>query len=403
MKYFAKVLLILVIVGLVACQSDDYMEQFSDWGAEYDKDILKTSTEELENEFYNLSQTSFAKMSHSMNTRLNQSVVEGNVGFVKAVVNVGDLMFYNDAQDCYFEELMRMTFDKDYYCNVLASEGCGEWQWDGEANAFVKVKDHESDVVFRFPATDDLEGDVAIMTISDLVLYDGSFPGKGEMLDDGTVVEQALQKLRFNIKVGDELLLASNVNANFNPDGFFQDVAMTFNLQPYNISGELGVEGAEGYWVLTFNKDVNQLMGYNLELSIDEDNEQMPVSSLKNSLAIDEVVIQTNAKTGELYEILLEIEELESGTEAYSVALANALNSYASMDVRYQRDDKIIAKVEAVVKTKEQDTSEWWVDLEFEFSDGSRVSGEEYFKDYLVEFKMGMEELIGEFSSKFGI
>lgn len=403
MKGFAKVLMVLGVFVMAACESDEFMDKYSEWGAEYDKDVLKSSTDELESEFYKLSQTDFAKLSHSMNARLNENVVEGNVHFVKAVVNVGDLMYYNDSQKCYFEQLIRLTFDKDYYCSVLYEEGCGEWQWDGPANAFVKVRDHNSDVIFKFPAGDDLAGDTAVLTITDLAFYAGKFPDKGNLLEDGTTIEQALEKLRFSVKVGDELLLTSNVNAAFTDDGFFKDVAMTFNPQPYNISGELGKDDVQGYWTLTFNKDATQVMGYNLGLEFDEGDQQTPVRSLHNSLTVGEVVIQTNAKTGKLYNDLLSIEKLEFGSEAYAVAFANALNTYASMDVRYLIDNRIIAKVGAVAKVSNQNPSDWWVDLEFEFSDGSRVSGEEYYKDYLVEFKMGLEQLIGEFSSKFGV
>ncbi len=398
-----KVLVVLMALMQVACDKEVLTDVYSNRGVEHDKQVLKSSSESLDNELDELSRTRFATISHAMSGHMSEQDVTGNALFVKAVVGVGELMYNNESKDCYFEELMSLTFDKDYYCSVLAQDGCGVWQWDGASGGFAKVEEHESDVIFKFPATERLDGDTAVLLITDLAFYNGNFPDKGEVLENGTVVQQALEKLHFSIKVGDELVIASNVNASFTSDGFFQMVAMTFNPTPYNLSGELGKDANDGYWNLAFNHDGERILAHDLVLAFDSSNDNMPVRQIANGLLVEEVVINTTAKTGELYNQLVNIEELEWGTEAYATAFADALNAYASMDVRYLSDDKIIALVEAVPKLNDEVVNQWVVDLEFEFSDGSRESGEEYFEDYLDEFKKELEQMISEFAGKFGV
>ncbi|MBR8536520.1 hypothetical protein KDU71_13180 [Carboxylicivirga sediminis] len=403
MRSLVKLWMMVLPVFFMACESDVMMDAYSKHGVEHDKNVLKSSTESLNNELEQLSQTRFAAISHSMFGRLDGHEVSGNALFLQAVVEVGELMYNNASQNCYFEELMTLTFDKDYYCSLLANEGCGVWAWDDTNSTFIKVKEHETDVVFQFPATNETPGDTALLTISDLAFYSGDFPNKGEVLEDGTVVEQALEKLHFSIKVKDELVLASNVNATFTNDGYFQVVAMTFNPTPYNLSGELGKDEQNGYWMLTFNNDTDRVLGHLLDLSFDGHDEQMPVEQLINSLAIEEVVFNTTAGTGELYNELLKVDELQPDSKAYAEALASALNSYAAMDVRYLNDNKIIAKAHAVPKARVDEAGSWWVDLELEFSDGSRESGEVYFDDFLAQFKLELEQMVAEFASKFGV
>ncbi|WP_439181643.1 hypothetical protein [Carboxylicivirga taeanensis] len=399
MRGFVWILLAGVVL-LAACNDDMSMEAYSNRGAEHDKSVLDANAEKLDDQLYQLSRTDFAILSHAMSERLSDEAT-GNVQFLKAVVNIGQLMYQNESEDCYFEELMKLTFDKDYYCSVLEKEGCGEWQWNGTTASFEKLKEHETDVIFKFPASENLEGDTAVLTISDMLFYNGSFPQKGDALEDGTVLEQALQKLHFNIKIKDELILASNVNASFSDDGFFEIVAMSFNPQPFNLSGELGVEDESGYWTLGFNHGDDAIFSSHLDMVFDKGNNDMPVTSIVNNFTLEEVMVYTEAKTGQLYNELVRLSALDPDSRAYAEDLASALNEFALMKLKYQSDNSLIANVEALAEPSGEGDA-WEVDLVFEFSDGSLESSEKYFKNYLVEFKMELEQLIADFRGKFG-
>ncbi|MCG8582049.1 MAG: hypothetical protein MI866_19140, partial [Bacteroidales bacterium] len=268
--------------------------------------------------------------------------------------------------------------------------------------SFVKIQEHDSEVVFKFPASDNDDQHVAVLTVTELSVYDGAFPGKGDVLENGTVISNALEGLRFNVKVNDELILTSNVLSTFNADGYYNDVAMTFNPKPYNLKGELARDDNKGYWVFAFSNDSEVILNHALELDIDGKDENMPVNRIENSLFIKDVVIETKAQTSALYNELVKIDDIEEDSETYAVTLASAFNEYTQMFVTYEYDNTIIANVKAVAKENIDDKL-WWVDLEFEFSDGTWVSGEELFDDYLTNFKVELEQIVDEFECKFGI
>ncbi|MBK3517855.1 hypothetical protein [Carboxylicivirga marina] len=397
----------LVIVGLAivcnACNSDEVMDAYSERGADSDKLMLSNSSDVLIGELVQLGTTDFPLMCHSVNKRFAEVELEGNARFVEALVKIGVLMYDVESSDCYFEELMNFAFDKEYYCNVLLSEGFGVWQWNQELLVFEQVDEHDSEVVFIFPATDDVNGGNAVLSVSELMLYEGAFPGKGDLLDDGTVISNALESLKLNIKVDERLILTSNVSTTFNSDGYYNDVAMTFNPQPYHLKCELAREEENGYWMFSFNRDSEVILSHNLTLGLDKSNKNEPVTHLYNGLRVGDVVLQTEAQTGELYKALLQVDKLNEGAKEYAQALAMALNNHALMDVRYVADKSIIAKVHALARQNQSMTDEWWVDLELVFSDESCVSSEIYFEDFLTNFKVELEQLVVEFESKFGI
>ncbi|MCU4154894.1 hypothetical protein J1N10_02835 [Carboxylicivirga sp. A043] len=402
MRRLNAIVVVAMVLVFSSCVSDELSDAFSERGAENDKNILLDSSDALYSEIVQLGVTDFAEVSHSMHQRISNVELSGNGQFVEALIGLGQLMYEAESSDCYFDELMDLTFDKEYYCNVLYAEGTGVWHWDAIQNNFVKTEEHDTEVIFIFPATDNVEGDMAVLSITELTIYDGLFPGKGSVLEDGTVINNALEALRFNIKVNDELILTSNVLSTFSTSGYYDDVAMTFNPTPYNLKGEMARTDDKGYWVFAFSNDDELILNQDFNLSIDINNEQMPISSIDNDLQIKNIVIETAAHTGKLYNELLIVDELTEGSEEHATSLASVLNTYADMFVRYSGDNSIIAKVDAVTKF-DADKSNWWVDLEFEFSDGSRVSGDEFFDDYLTNFKLELEHMVGEFGCKFGI
>ncbi|WP_430814583.1 hypothetical protein [Carboxylicivirga sp. RSCT41] len=394
--------MMLVAVVVSSCSSDELMNAYSERGAENDKAILLASSDGLDDEIEQLGKTDFAMVSHSMHTRIEGAALEGNGRFVEALIDLGQLMYEAGSSDCYFDELMEMTFDKEYYCNVLYDEGFGVWEWDDSRKNFIKIQEHESEVVFMFPATDATDGEIAVLTVTELSVYDGIFPGKGDVLEDGTVMSNALEALRLNVKVGGELILASNVLSTFNAEGYYDDVAMTFNPKPYNLTGELARDDNKGYWMFSFSNETEMILNHELELSIDGENEEMPVNRIENSLLIKDVIIETKAQTSSLYNELVKIEDIEEGSETYAQSLASAFNEYTQMHVTYVHDKTIIANVAAVAKNNTAENT-WWVDLEFELSDGSWISGEEFFDDYLTNFKVELEQIVDEFECKFGV
>ena len=260
MKWLVKWLVLGSVLLIVSCNNDETMDAYSEKGADVDKAFLEASAQGVEQELKALGKTDFALMCQSMNKRLSDVELTTNARFVEGIVKLGQLMHDSQLLDSYFSELMSLAFDRDYYCNSILSQGFGVWEWNDDEKAFLKSGEHETDVVFIFPATDANDGPAAILTISDLAVYDGLFPGKGDQLQDGDVVKTALERLLFNIKVNDELILTGNVMASFTDQGYFKDVAMTFNPRPFNLIAELGKADIWGYWVLSFNRDSELIM-----------------------------------------------------------------------------------------------------------------------------------------------
>ncbi|TRX72304.1 hypothetical protein [Carboxylicivirga sp. M1479] len=403
MYRISKLLAIGALVICAACSSDEVVDSYSEHGADYDKLMLAKSAELLDMELVNLGTADFPTLCHSMAKRIDGVDLDGNAVFVEAIIDIGELMFDGETADCYFEELMKLTFDKEYYCNVLISEGFGVWQWNQDIEDFEKIAEHESEIQFVFPSADGDDTDNAILSVSEIVFFNGAFPGKGDELTDGTIVNAALEALKLNIRINDKLVLSSNVLASFNDEGYYNDVAMTFNPQPYYLRCELAREDENAYWMFSFNRNEEVILSHDLVLGLNNKNTEDPVRSLANQLRIDDVVFNTEAANAELYAELLKVDELEKGTKNHAEAMVMALNNYATMDVRYVSNNAIIAKAEAVAKRTESDIDEWWVDLELEFSDASRMSSEVYFDDYLANFKVELEQLVAEFESKFGI
>lgn len=403
MKYLELVVvLVIASISFVSCTNDEAGDMYSNRGVEADKAILNLSMQKVDEEILQLGQTDFAQISHSMSQQLNGQVLEGNGRFVEKVIKVGELMYQAECSDCCFEELIDLSFASSYYCQPLLDEGYGVWNWDQETGMFLKDEEHDSEYIFRFPVERDATADTAVLVIYDIVVYDGQFPDKGNDLEDGTKVEKIIEKLNFNLKWGDQLALSGNIQANFSEAGYYEDLALTFNPQPYNLSYDLGKSESIGYWFSSFGRDSYAIIDEIMELEIDESQVDMPVSSVVNESFIHDIVIETRTLTGYLYNELLKLDALDEGSEQYARDYAAALNSHALMTVKYADDRSIIAEVEAVPKRDDEENT-WWVDLELEFNDGSRVSCDEYFTNFLTEFKVNLEELVNQFENKFGI
>jgi len=399
------VMLAILIFGMFSCANDELTDTFSSRGAEQDKNIIDSSSKELDNELLALSETVFSKACHSMAMRLEGKDTGGNIALFASIINIGELMYENETNDCYFDELTNITFNEKGYCNSLKEAGCGVWQWDGQLETFIKVKEHDTEISYKFPATDDLLGDTACLTITDLVLNNGNFPNKGAILEDGSVLNEMISNLKLNIKVKNELILTSNISNQFDNDGYFKIVAMTFNPKPFTFTGEMGRETQNGYWILAFNRENESIFEHNLAVRFDNAGDQITINNLVNHLNIKNIIITTEASTSEIYHKLHEVDEMQEDSEEHAIALAKILNENATMLVMHTHDYTVLAKITAVAKKNIEaiNQNSWWVDLEFEFSDGSTVSGEEYFKDYLTTFKVELEKVVGEFEYKFGV
>lgn len=399
------VLLAIAVLSTQSCSKESMGDVYSSLGAEQDKNMLDLSTRELNDELAKLGETDFAAVCTSMSKRLEGKIHEGKMSFFASIIEIGKLMNENQTADCYFDELTSITFNEKGQCNALNEEGYGIWQWDEQTQAFIKVKEHATEIIFKFPATDALDGDTACLTITDLEINSNNFPNKGNVLENGTTITEVLSTLRLNMKVKNELILTSNISNQVDEDGNFKIVGMTFNPKPFTFTGEMGYEDNNGYWILAVNNDTKSIIEHNLKVRFDTSNDNMSVRNLTNSLSINTITLITEAYTGEIYNKLQELEEFPEDSEKHAKTLADALNKYATLTARYTSNNTIIAKVDAVAKrdTKVTKQDVWWVDLEFIFSDGFRVSGEEYYDGYLTTFKVDLEKLVSEFESKFGV
>lgn len=398
MKRFINVVMIgLVALLCVCCEKDNDELAYSTRGAEQDKTIIYNSSKVLNDELSQLSQTKFASLGYYTTQRLSDHELTGNAIFVKAIMSVGNTMYQQNSGNCYFSELLNLAFNNDDYCKSIDISNVGVWQWDDDKKTFSKTENHNEAIVYKFPATQNTEGDTAVMTITELDIYSGSLPNNGAILEDNASISEMLSSLKLNIKVEDELILSCNLWIQFTDDNFFESIALTFNPVPYTFMGEQGKLNTEGYWTSSFFNQERVVLNHRLAVTFN--NSQPPIKRINNDLIVDKIIIVTEAKTDFLYQHLLKAEE-ESG-EQKAKLLAKAFNDNATMQVRHIDDNSILANIEAVAKMSSDQT--WWVDLEFEFSDGSIVSGEEYFNDYLNTFKLELKKLIGEFESKFGV
>jgi len=397
--------MIVLGIGLMSCNKDSMADAYSSRGAEQDKIALELCSNELNKELADLAKTDFATMCQSMAKRIENKQLENNLAFFADIINIGKLMNETQKNNCFFENLLELTYNEKGYFGALKSEGYGVWQWDGQTQAFSKVSNHDTDIIFKFPASDALDGDTACLTITDFELHTGKFAEKGKILENGTILNEMLSQLKFSIRIKDELILTSNISNQFDTDGHFKVVGMTFNPKPFTYNGEMAREANNGYWMLSFNRETTPILEHRLNVIFDQTNLNIPISHLDNNLIIKDINFTTKAHTGEIYNQLQTVEALPENSEARALALASVLNENTTLAVRYTNDNTIIAKVNAVAKLDEESTEQakWWVDLEMVLSDGSRVSGSEYFDDNLTTFKAELEKLVDEFERKFGI
>ena len=395
----------LITLGMSGCSSEDMSDVYSSRGAEQDKNMLELSTQELNDDIIKLGKTDFANICFSMSKRLEGKNLDGKEAFFASIINIGKLMNENEPADCYFDELTSIMFNEEGQCNAIKADGYGTWQWDKQTQAFVKTKAHDSEIAFKFPATDDLIGDTACLTITDLETSNANFLNKGQNLDSSQTLNKILTTLRLNIKVKDELILTTNISNKLDENGHFEVVGMTFNPKPFTFTGEMAREDQDGYWILAIRHDTRTIIEHNLSVSFDTSNETMPIRQLTNQLNINAISLTTEALTSDIYDKLKKVEALPEDSEEHAKALAKALQEHASLTARYTNDNTIIAKVDAVAKLDEQALKPgvWYVDLEFVFSDGSRQSGEQYYDDYLTTFKVELEQLVSDFEEKFGV
>ncbi|WP_430810670.1 MULTISPECIES: hypothetical protein [unclassified Carboxylicivirga] len=402
MRFLVKGAVLLIIVLMTACDKGYEHDRYSSYGVDHDKSVLYDNVDALQSQLEALGKTPFATLCHSMSQRLDGKDVEGNARFVQAMMGLGNLMYNTAGEDCYFAALMDLVFDRGYYCTQLLADGYGQWQWNEELGQFEKVKDCDDKIVFIFPSADDATAADAVLTVSDLAFYGGVFPGKGEEQDSGQIVDQVLERLYCNIKVGSDLLLTSNLLSTFAEDGHFKDVALTFNAGSFNLNGELEKEDREGFWRWTFSNNSARILEHELCLRFNEHNTFMPVDDIENKLVLKNIMAKTRARSGAVYNELEKVMQLQEGSEEYATALAGTLNTHAIMDIRYL-NYTILARVKPIARQQDDGSGTWYIDLEFEFSDGSRESGDIYFNNYLNYFKIELEKLVAEFENKFGV
>ncbi len=402
MKKTSKFLSIAIAlaVGFASCNKDEEGDIFSPLGAEADKAKIEESGLGLIEDMRGLSETKFANTSADMVKVMNNSSSSAPK-IVLAIAQLGDDMAKQKPVQDHFSNLKALATNNDGVLSSLWAEGKGTWEWNADIEDFDQTSVEGDEIIFMFPASEESTTNNAMLRIYDFEVYDGDFPGKGEVMEDGTVINEMLKSLYFEMKVDDELIASSNIVMDFSSTGDIENCNLTFNPIPYSFQAELGNVNNSVSWRYSFLNDTKVIFEHLLSGTYEGDlDEEAMVKTAATSIQVLEVkvVAEINAEAA--------IKQLAESTAETSQeekqAMADALNNHAHLSIRYASDNTIIAKAIAVVVKDDisYGGDEWYIDLQFEFSDGSLVAAETFFENNLANFESELEKFMEEMENR---
>lgn len=428
MRYLSKFLW-LIAAGIMVfwgCSEDETSEAFSNWGVEQDKQNVENEGLALIGDLRDLSNTKFAVTGMEMAKMLSNESLATQNRFFGAIAGLGDAMGKEESVDQQFVVLKSIASNEGGILSSMWNEGKGVWEWNPVHNDFVRSSVEGDEIIYKFPASLESENNNATIRLYGFKVHTGEFPGSGESLGEGLVVDEMIQELYFSMHVDEELVATSNIINYFSQDGRFEDVAITFNPLPFSFTAELGRDNNKARWHYKITNGENVILEHLLEAIASEDlNSEVPLGMLTTNFRIKGIEIAGQVDAEKLFPIISDVENMRESGQVFTAGeekaqmekLVTAINENADFKLRYV-EGGIIARAyaEAVFVEDsyryydsqlggevEKTDSYWDVGLQFEFSDGSRISAETFFEQNFDRFTDELERFLMEMEMRMEV
>ncbi len=331
----------------------------------------------------------------------------------------------------------------------------GVYSWNSTLIDWDYVKTGDK-IVFEFPATENGTTNNASYTVS----YSG-YTGTNPIEDyDGDLPQNVIAELA----VDNTTISKLTVDATYDSNGYPNSISTDFSIGQFVISASISNNNtsastkfsfthadkillklelsAKGNWTET---NIENNTKYYKELYNNGNWEYIEITKEEydsnfedytyEEVDVHKVVEQGNASfqllnlkivgdinTRDFGEKVIEIEDLYKDQEELEVnAIAEAMNEYINLSLRYADNNHIIAMVEAYPVSKEDTYTNWVynevtqtydtyevtetyydIELRFVFADGSPVDFETYFGDDLEDLFTDLEEYLDELDTTYG-
>ena len=365
-----KIFLFIAAIFLSACSKEEDSDQFSTLGAAKDKQNIIQSGISLASETNGLAQTDFANLCLKL-TDYMQVDVSNHQNLVYTIAEIGTKMIDKTFIQTQFEELLTLTTNSCNDIGVIWNEGYGVWEWNFESNDFIQTSADGEDITFLFPSDSNQTDNNVTLRLYDFTSYNGNFSGKGDVLEDGTVVNEILKSLYLDIKVEDKLIASSNIIMDFSDSGNIENINLTFNPIPYSFQIEMSAFNGNASWRYTLLNDINLVFEQYIAGIYEGDFENKPViNDIYSSTQIGDIKIIAEVNSADLINDISIIETKKLASKELANQTANVVNDNSILSIRYA-NNTIIANGTAVARLLEEETGEWIVDISFQFSDES--------------------------------
>lgn len=372
MKIIPKIKTILFIAAILlsACSKEEDSDQFSTLGAPKDKQNIIQAGISLVSETNGLAQTDFANLCLNLAGYM-QVDASNHQNLVYSIAEIGSKMVDKTFIQTQFEELLTLTTNSCDDIGLIWNEGYGVWEWDFESNDFIQTSADGEDITFLFPTDSNQTDNNVTLRLYDFTSYNGNFSGKGDVLEDGTILNEILKSLYLDIKVEDKLIASSNIIMDFSDSGNIENINLTFNPIPYSFQIEMSAFNGNASWRYTLLNDINLVFEQYIAGIYEGDFENKPViNDIYSSTQIGDIKIIAEVNSADLLNDISSIETKKLASKELANQTANVVNDNSILSIRYA-NNTIIANGNAVARLLEEETGEWIVDIAFQFSDES--------------------------------
>ncbi|MBS2097028.1 hypothetical protein [Carboxylicivirga linearis] len=365
-----KTILFIATILLSACSKEEDNDQFSTLGAPKDKQNIIQAGISLASETNGLAQTDFANLCLNLAGYM-QVDVSNHQNLVHSIAEIGTKMVDKTFIQTQFEELLTLTTNSCNDIGVIWNEGYGIWEWDLKLNDFIQTSADGEDITFLFPSDSNHTDNNVTLRLYDFTSYNGNFSGKGDVLEDGTILNEILKSLYLDIKVEDKLIASSNIIMDFSDSGNIENINLTFNPIPYSFQIEMSAFNGNASWRYTLLNDINLVFEQYIAGIYEGDFENKPViNDIYSSTQIGDIKIIAEVNSADLLNDISVIETKKLASKELANQTANVVNDNSILSIRYA-NNTIIANGNAVARLLEEETGEWIVDIAFQFSDES--------------------------------
>nr|WP_321450350.1 hypothetical protein [uncultured Carboxylicivirga sp.] len=398
-KHLQIPFLFLILTTLFSsCSKDDDTEQFSSYSAAEDKQNIVNAGIDLANETKGLAQTEFAKVSVNLMDYLKLGI-SSRQNWLYTITEIGKNMNEEAFIQTQFEELMSVTTNSCHDLSIIWNQGYGIWVWNTQISDFEQISDEGDEITFLFPSEANSTINNTSLRLYDFTNYNGYFPDKGTILENGTVLNEILQSLYLDMKVDDKLIASSNIIIDYSDWGNIENMNLTFNPIPYSFQAEMLTLNNNASWRYTLMSDVNLVFEQYIAGTY-EDNSQTnrTLNNIYSSTQIDNIKLIIEANSADLLDQISAIENKELLGEESAIQKATSVNNNTKISIRYA-NDAIIALGTPTARNTNEETDEWILDLAFKFSDDSN----EYLTnliDYIYLFEDNLDLILKKTQNK---